>query len=77
MCARFERFPRIEEYGKLMEFFQQIFAFKERSSEEIAKDEGLKKQMLDMGSSLAIFRSKKLYKTYCFYRWIALDQNVK
>lgn len=60
-----------------MEFFQQIFAFKERSSEEIAKDEGLKKQMLDMGSSLAIFRSKKLYKTYCFYRWIALDQNVK
>ena len=68
---------RKEEYRKLMEFFQQIFASKERSSEEIAKDEELKKQMLDMGSSLAIFGSKKLYKTYCFYRWIALDENVK
>ena len=68
---------RKEEYRKLMEFFQQIFASKERSSEEIAKDEELKKQMLDMGSSLAIFGSKKLYKTYCFYRWLALDPNVK
>ena len=57
---------RKEEYRKLMEFFQQIFASKERSSEEIAKDEELKKQMLDMGSSLAIFGSKKLYKTYCW-----------
>ena len=55
---------RKEEYRKLMEFFQQIFASKERSSEEIAKDEELKKQMLDMGSSLAIFGSKKLYKTW-------------
>lgn len=68
---------RKEEYRKLMEFFQQIFASKERSSDEIAKDKELIKQMLDMGSSLAIFGSKKLYKTYCFYRWIALDQTVK
>lgn len=68
---------RKEEYRKLMEFFQQIFASRERSSDEIAKDEELKKQMLDMGSSLAIFGSKKLYKTYCFYRWLALDQNIK
>lgn len=68
---------RKEEYRKLMNFFQQIFASRERSSEEIAKDEDLKKQMLDMGSSLAIFGSKKLYKTYCFYRWIALDENAK
>lgn len=68
---------RKEEYRKLIEFFKQIFASKDRSSEEIVKDEELKKQMLDMGSSLAIFGSKKLYKTYCFYRWIALDENVK
>ena len=68
---------REEEYRKLMEFFQQIFASKERSSDEITKDEELKKLMLDMGSSLAIFGSKKLYKTYCFYRWLALDPNVK
>lgn len=68
---------RKEEYRKLMGFFQQIFASKERSSDEIAKDEELKKQMLDMGSSLAIFGSKKLYKTYCFYRWLALDQTLQ
>ena len=68
---------RKEEYRKLMEFFQQIFASRERTSEDIAKDEDLKRQMLDMGSSLAIFGSKKLYKTYCFYRWLALDQAIK
>lgn len=68
---------RKEEYRKLIVFFQQIFASRERSSDEIVKDEELKKQMLDMGLSLAIFGSKKLYKTYCFYRWLALDQNIK
>lgn len=68
---------RKEEYKKLMEFFKQIFASRDRTADEIANDEELKKQIVDMGSSLAIFGSKKLYKTYCFYRWLALDQNIK
>ena len=68
---------RKEEYRKLIDFFQQIFASRGCSSAEITQDEELKKKMLDMGASLAIFGSKKLYKTYCFYRWLAIDQNIK
>ena len=33
------------------------------------------KEFYNVGSSLAIFGSKKLYKTYCLYRELAVNEN--
>lgn len=61
---------RKEEYQKLIDFFLEMFT-------NAAKDDETKNRFLDMGASLAIYGSKKLYKTYCFYRWISLDEKVQ
>ena len=68
---------RKEEYQKLIDFFLEIFANAGKDISKLTKDEKAKKRFLDMGASLAIYGSKKLYKTYCFYRWITLDEKVQ
>ena len=68
---------RKEEYQKLIDFFLEIFAAANKNSSQIAQDDATKKRFLDMGASLAIYGSRKLYKTYCFYRWISLDEKVQ
>lgn len=68
---------RKEEYQKLIDFFLEIFANVGKDISKITKDDKTKKRFLDMGASLAIYGSKKLYKTYCFYRWISLDEKVQ
>ena len=67
---------RKEEYQKLINFFIKIFSAVS-NKEEVSQDEKTKKEFLDMGASLAIYGSKKLYKTYCFYRLISLDEKVQ
>lgn len=68
---------RKEEYQKLIDFFLEIFANAGKDISKLTKDDKTKKRFLDMGASLAIYGSKKLYKTYCFYRWISLDEKVQ
>lgn len=68
---------RKEEYKKLIDFFVNIFANVGKDVEKLAKDQKLKTQILEMGASLAIFSSRSLYKTYCFYRWITLDERLQ
>ena len=68
---------RKEEYKKLINFFVTVFANAGKNMDNMAEDEELKTQILDMGTSLAIFGSRKLYKTYCFYRWITLDERLQ
>jgi|LSQX01.3.fsa_nt_gb hypothetical protein len=70
---------RKEEYKKLINFFQEIFSkpLNNKDTSKITQDEKFKKAFLDMGASIAIFGSKKLYKTYCFYRWLALDEIIQ
>lgn len=68
---------RKEEYRKLIEFFQKMFSQVGEDSSIMTNDANLKKEFLDVGASLAIFGSKKLYKTYCFYRWLALDESLQ
>lgn len=67
---------RKEEYQKLIDFFIKIFSAVS-NKEEVPQDDKTKKEFLDMGASLAIYGSKKLYKTYCFYRLISLDEKVQ
>ena len=67
---------RKEEYQKLIDFFMKIFSATSDKS-NVPQDKETKKQFLDMGASLAIYGSKKLYKTYCFYRLISLDEKVQ
>lgn len=68
---------RKEEYQKLINFFLEIFANTGKDISKITQNDKTKKLFLDMGASLAIYGSKKLYKTYCFYRWISLDEKVQ
>lgn len=68
---------RKEEYQKLIDFFLEIFANAGKDISKFTKDDKAKKRFIDMGASLAIYGSKKLYKTYCFYRWISLDEKVQ
>ena len=67
---------RKEEYRKLIDFFQQIFISIGKNTSDLVENDELKKSFLDLGASLAIFGSKKLYKAYCFYRWLALDESL-
>lgn len=68
---------RKEEYQKLIDFFLMIFSSANTENSQIPQDSATKKRFLDMGASLAIYGSKKLYKTYCFYRLISLDENIQ
>lgn len=68
---------RKEEYQKLINFFQEMFANSGKDISGLSSDENFRKKFLDMGASLAIYGSKKLYKTYCFYRWLSLDETLQ
>ena len=68
---------RKEEYQKLIDFFLEIFSSVNKGNTQVPQDDKTKKRFLDMGASLAIYGSKKLYKTYCFYRLISLDENIQ
>ena len=68
---------RKEEYKKLVEFFLLIFNNAGKNPEKLANNKNAKEQYLEMGASLAVYGSKKLYKTYCFYRLISIDENIQ
>ncbi len=68
---------RKAEYKKLTDFFVEIFAQKGKDVSKFTEDIEARQRFIDMGSSLAIYGSKKLYKTYTFYRWICLDENLQ
>lgn len=70
---------RKEEYKNLIGFFQDMFSSSlcRENLTEIVQSKDFKKKFLNMGASTAIFGSKKLYKTYCFYRMLSLDENVQ
>lgn len=67
---------RKEEYKKLMNFFVEVFANAGKNVEELVDDDDIRTKIIEMGVSLAIFGSRRLYKTYCFYRWITLDEKL-
>lgn len=54
------------EYMKLIGLFEKLFSGV-KDKKDIAKSMS-QKEFYNVGSSLAIFGSKKLYKTYCLYR---------
>ncbi len=68
---------RKEQYLKLIELFQQIFSQNKKELEKLSNNGEAKKQFFDVGASIAIFGSKKLYKAFCFYRWLALDETLQ
>lgn len=68
---------RKEEYKKLVQFFLLIFNNTDKKPEKLANNKNAKEQYLEMSASLAIYGSKKLYRTYCFYRLISLDENIQ
>ncbi len=68
---------RKEEYKKLINFFQVIFAENSKNKNMIINDVVLKKQFYDIGVSLAVFGSKRLYNTYCFYRALTVDEKIR
>ena len=68
---------RKEQYLKLIDLFQKIFSQEKDQLEKLSTDIETKKQFFDVGASIAIFGSKKLYKAFCFYRWLALDKTLQ
>lgn len=75
---RIKRFEiRKEEYQKLIDFFQNLFSQPPENITKFVNNKDNKKQFIDMGAATAIYGSKKLYKTYLFYRILALDTNVQ
>ena len=68
---------RKEEYRKFIDLFQKIFLSIGENASVITNVSGIKKEFLDIGASLAIFGSKKLYKAYCFYKWLSIDESLK
>lgn len=61
------------EYMKLIGLFEKLFSGV-KDKKDIAKSMS-QKEFYNVGSSLAIFGSKKLYKTYCLYRELAVNEN--
>ena len=68
---------RKEKYQKLINFFIDIFVNAGNDIEKLTKDNTMKKKFIDMGTSLAIYGSRKLYKTYCFYHCVTLDEKLQ
>lgn len=69
---------RKKEYQKLIDFFREMFSHPYiKDAPKLVEDDELKRKFIDMGSSAAIFGSKKLYSTYVFYRILALDEHVQ
>ena len=70
---------RKEQYQKLINFFQLFFSKcnDQKSISKLADDPKVKEAIFDMGVSVAIYGSKKLYKTYYFYRMLSLDTNIQ
>lgn len=67
---------RKEEYKKLLSLFQKMFSGIDDTS-KLLKDKNVKQLFIDVGTSLAVFGSKKLYKTYCFYRRLSNDEHLQ
>ena len=65
---------RKEEYRKLLELFQEMMS---SIGESIDKNSEIKNKTIDVGAALSVFGSKKLYRTYCFYRRLATDEAVQ
>ncbi|MCL2611418.1 MAG: hypothetical protein FWE02_07060 [Defluviitaleaceae bacterium] len=66
---------RKRHYQKLIRFFENVaMNSKEPKKIEKMKDSA---ELHSLGSSLAIFGSRKLYKTYCFYREVANNQELQ
>ena len=70
---------RKEQYQKLIDFFKEIALQRhdQKSISEFANDPKVKEHIFDMGASIAIYGSKKLYKTYYFYRMLSIDTNIQ
>lgn len=68
---------RKEEYQKLLSLFREMFTMVGKDSSKLAKDDKIKQKIYDAGASLAIYGSKRLYRTYCFYRRLSTDENVQ
>jgi len=56
-----------EQYMKLMKFFQKLYDYTKDETKDVinAIDQ---KEFFDLGSSLLLYGSKKLYRQYLFYR---------
>ncbi len=61
------------EYMKLIGLFEKIFG-SVKTKKDIEKSMS-QKEFYDVGSSLAIFGSRKLYKTYCLYRELSINEH--
>ena len=65
---------RIEQYKKLITFIETVA--KNSKTPETLKNAITDEMLLSLGTSLAIFGSKKLYKTYCLYRWVGNNEDI-
>lgn len=55
---------RKDEYRKLMQLFEQMFLSSKDQLANITENKEAKEMFISAGASLAIFGSKKLYKSY-------------
>ncbi len=59
------------EYAKLISLFEKIFSGVQTKKDIV--NSMSQKEFYNVGSSLAIFGSRKLYKTYCLYRELSIN----
>lgn len=63
------------EYAKLISLFEKIFSGVQNKDDIVHFMS--QKEFYNVGSSLAIFGSRKLYKTYCLYRELSINEQWK
>lgn len=58
-----------EHYSKLIEFFEELFSSMDNKTKKPIKiSNDKKKQFFEMGSSLLVYGSRRLYRQYIFFR---------
>jgi len=68
-----------EQYAKFIKLLESVLMKKQKDSDDgiVELSEELRKEFFDMGSSLLLYGSKKLYKQYVFYREFSENHAAK
>ena len=68
---------RKEQYSHLLELLKKVFSSSKGTTSEQFSEKIKIEDFYDVGASLAIYGSKKLYKQYCFYREISINEHLQ
>lgn len=62
-----------EQYAKLLDFYKKLFS-KSSNAKDLAKSLS-KEDFYELGSSLAVYGSRKMYRKYCFWRELTVNEH--